>query len=149
MPVLRRLLLVSLFVSVAAGPLGERASAALAAQASRGSDVLMVRAAVGVLAIEGLRLLCTACISRAASAVERIPGVAEVGRVPNRIPPVVIVRFDPAHVSTETVLQAFKGGLEGDPASPGPVTIELVQGPVSAPPVLDPIERTDTRCPFC
>jgi hypothetical protein len=122
---------------------------ARAQDSSLSGNVLRVQVVPGVVRIESLRLACLPCLSRAASAVEALPGVAEVGRVPDSFPPAVIVRFDPAQVSVEMVLQAFRTGLEADPLSPGPVTVTFVPGEVRVPPTLEPIERVSDPCPIC
>jgi hypothetical protein len=64
-----------------------------------------------------------------------------VGKVPNSAPPVVIVRFDPAQTSAETIVQAAKAGLESDPFNTSQVAVTLEPAAVQAPATLESLVR--------
>ena len=81
------------------------------------------------------------CLARVANVIESIPGVSEVGKIPESFPTVLVVYFDPELASAEAIVQAAKVGLETDPFNPDPVAVTLELAAVQRPARLEAIQR--------
>ena len=64
-----------------------------------------------------------ACV---ASTIQSLPGINQVGMVPDTSPPVMIVLFDPAQTSAQDIAQQAKMGLESDSFVPTTFAVNFV-----------------------
>ena len=64
-----------------------------------------------------------ACV---ASTIQSLPGINQVGMVPDTFPPVMIVQFDPAQTSAQDIAQQAKMGLESDSFVPTTFAVNFV-----------------------
>ena len=65
-------------------------------------------------------------MARVASTIQSLPGINQVGMVPDTAPPVMIVQFDPAKTSAQDIAQQAKLGLESDSFVPTTFAVNFV-----------------------
>lgn len=65
-------------------------------------------------------------MARVATNIQRLPGIGEIGLVPDARPPAILVRFDPEQTSVQDIAQQARIGLESDTFVPTAFAVSLV-----------------------